>query len=179
MNSSAEREKIGQAAGLFVNLAIDELADERGVHAETVIAGVARMAGTFLFRSFGFQLPDAKPGQPVLSEAANERGPRLVGILSTVLADAAINADLNKVDDASRQGHEPLQGFLATQTRLEPLFNKARKDLDLSYEQAAEASVLASAMLIQQTTEIVDPNVSFDLAVFSIVEGSKTQPAAT
>ena len=177
MHDKSENEKVGQAAREFVNIAIEELSDERGVHAETVIAGVARMAGTFLFRSFGFQLKDAKPGQAVLSEQANEQGPRLVNIAATVLTDAGVELDPNSVSDDSTKGHEPLFDFLITQQRLEPKFDNVRNKLGLSLPQAADAGALASAMLIHQTSQVLDSNVAFEIAVYSFIEGSKTIPA--
>ena len=70
------------AAQEFANTVVAELRTDKGVHAETAVASVARMAGTFLFRSFGFQLPDVEPGGVVLSEQANEAGPRLIQILA-------------------------------------------------------------------------------------------------
>jgi hypothetical protein len=177
MTDQGEAEKVGQAAREFVNLAINKLSNERGVHAETAIAAVARMAGTFLFRSFGFQLPDAKPGQAVLSEKANEQGPRLVNIAATVLKDAGVHLDSNKVTDDSMSGHEPLLSFLDSQKLLETDFNAVRERLGLSLVQAADAGALASAMLIDQTSQVLDSNVAFQLAVFSFIEGSKTIPA--
>ena len=177
MLQQPEAEKVGQAAREFVDLTIEHLSDERGVHAETVIAGVARMAGTFLFRSFGFELPDAKPGQAVLSEQANEQGPRLVNIAATVLTDAGVKLDPGAINDDLMKGHEPLLDFLATQQRLEPPFNTVREKLDLSQTQAADACALATAMLIHQTLNVLDPNVAFQLAVYSFIEGSKTIPA--
>jgi hypothetical protein len=172
-----EAETVGQAAREFVGIAIDKLSNEKGVHAETAIAAVARMAGTFLFRSFGFELPDAEPGQAVLSEHANEQGPRLVNIAATVLEDAGVALDFNKVTDGSKNGHEPLLSFLGTQKLLEPHFNTVRVNLGLSLTQAAEAGALAVAMLIDQTAQVLDPSVAFDLAVFSFIEGSKTMPS--
>lgn len=177
MEAPNDAEKIGQAAREFVSLAINKLNNEKGVHAETAIAAVARMAGTFLFRSFGFQLPDAKPGQPVFSEQANEQGPRLVDLAATVLQDSGISVDIDKVADGPESGHEPLLGFLETQKLLEPDFNAVRERLGLSLQQAADAGTLAAAMLIGQTRQVLDSNIAFGVAVFSFVEGTKTLPA--
>jgi hypothetical protein len=177
MTDQDEAEKVGQAAREFVQLAIDKLATEKGVHAETAIAAVARMAGIFLFRSFGFQLTDVEPGQAVLSEQANEQGPRLVNIAATVLKDAGVDLDSNKVTDDSMSGHEPLLSFLDLQKLLEPDFNSVREKLGLSLTQAADDGALAAAMLIDQTSQVLDPNVAFEIAVFSFIEGSKTIPA--
>ena len=168
---------MGQAAREFVDIVVDQLADERGIHAETAVVAVARMAGTFLFRSFGFQLPDSKPGQTVLSEQANEKGPRLVNIAATVLSDAGVKLDSNAVTDDLMKGHEPLLDFLNTQQRLEPKFNQVREKIGLSLTEAADAGALATAMLIQQTSQVLDSNVAFQLAVYSFIEGSKTIPA--
>jgi hypothetical protein len=177
MNDQDEAEKVGRVAREFVDIAIDKLGNEKGVHAETVIAAVARMAGTFLFRSFGFELPDIGPGQAVLSEKANEQGRRLINIATTVLEDAGVALDFNKVTDESRSGHEPLLTFLDTQKLFEPHFNTVREKFGLSLSQAADAGALATAMLIAQTAQVLDSNVAFDLAVFSFIEGSKTMPS--
>jgi hypothetical protein len=177
MTDQVDAQKVGQAAREFVGLAINKLSNEKGVHAETAIAAVARMAGTFLFRSFGFQLPDAKPGQAVLSEQANEQGPRLVNIAATVLSDSGIKLDPSAVSNDSMTGHEPLLSFLDSQKLLEPEFNAVREKLGLSLTQAADAGALAAAMLIDQTAKVLDSNVAFELAVFSFIEGSKTLPA--
>jgi hypothetical protein len=177
MTDRSDAEKIGHAAREFVDLAISKLNNEKGVHAETAIAAVGRMAGTFLFRSFGFQLPNAKPGQAVLSEQANERGLRLVNIAATVLSDSGIKLNPNEVSNDSMTGHEPLLSFLDSQKLLEPDFNAVREKLGLSLVQAADAGALAAAMLIDQTAQVLDSNVAFELAVFSFIEGSKTVPA--
>lgn len=79
------------AAQQLVGLAIEALKNERGVHAETAIAGVARMAGTFLFRSFEFPLASVQPGQAVLFDTANEQGPKLIQALSSVLAHIGVD----------------------------------------------------------------------------------------
>jgi hypothetical protein len=177
MRDEIDPQRLAEAAREFSQIAIESLADEHGVHAETVIAGTARMAGTLLFRSFGFSLPDAKPGQPVLSELANERGPRLLNIIGAALSGVGIDPDLSKVTDESRSDHKPLMEFLDTQKRLEPPFNDVRQKLNLTLPQSAEAAALTTAMLIQQTGEVLDSNVAFDIAVYGLIEGTKTLPA--
>lgn len=173
MSEQIETEKLFQAARAFVAIAIQKLATERGVHAETAVAGVARMAGTFLFRSFGFTLPDLKPGQPTLSEQANERGPRLVDITTTLLKSAGINIELN---DNDQSGHEPQFSFLDSQRLLEPAFNAVRESSGLTLVQGADAAAVATALLIQQTAAVLDPSVAFSIAVYGFIEGSKTAP---
>jgi hypothetical protein len=74
MSSLSQQQKA--AAETFVRVVIDALKTDKGVHAETAVAAMARMAGTFLFRSFAFPPSDITPGQAVLSDMANDQGPR-------------------------------------------------------------------------------------------------------
>lgn len=94
-----------QAAQQFVDQVIAALKNDRGVHAETTIAATARMAGTFLFRSFAFPLSSVAPGQAVFSDAANEQGPKLVQILGSVLAYLGVNLDQSKLGEKQTPEH--------------------------------------------------------------------------
>lgn len=160
----------------FVGLAIEALTFEGRVHAETAIAGTARMAGTFLFRSFGFPLDSVQPGQAVLSDAANEQGPRLVQVLGHALAHLGVVLDKAKLGTGSGPEHRPQLDFLATQKRLEPGFLRAMEASGLSYVQAAESAAIATAIVIKQCVPVLDPNLAFGMAVYGFVEGSKTAP---
>ena len=165
------------AAERFANSAVELLGDERGVHAETVIAATARMAGTFLFRSFRFEIEGAKPGQAVLSEQANEHGPRLVNILSGVLQQMGIRLDQSRLDQPEDPENGPRQAFLETQKLLEPTFDSIREDSGLSQSEAADSAAIATAIIIQQCAEVLDPSIAFGIAVYGFIEGSKTCPA--
>ncbi len=63
-----------------------------------------------------------------------------MNIAATVLKDAGIVVDFNKVADDSMSGHEPLLSFLDSQKLLEPDFNAVRERLGLSLVQAADAA---------------------------------------
>ena len=165
------------AAERFADAAIRLLQDERGVHAETVIAGTARMAGTFLFRSFNFPLDDATPGQPVLSEQSNDQGSRLMQILGGVLEQMRIAVNQEVIVQPTSPDHEPLLDFLETQSRMEPEFVVVRERFDLSLGEAADAAAIATAMLIRQCDEVLDPSIAFGIALYGFVEGTKTYPA--
>lgn len=164
------------AAQQFVGLAIEALKSEGGVHAETAIAGTARMAGTFLFRSFTFPLASVQPGQAVLSDAANEQGPKLIQALGNVLAHVGVTLDKSKLGANKDPEHQPQLDFLATQRRLDPGFSRAMHALGLSYLQAAESAAIATAILIKQCVPVLDPNLAFGIAAYGFVEGSKTAP---
>ena len=165
------------AAQQFVDLALEALKDERGVHAETAVAGIARMAGTFLFRSFAFPLPSLQPGQAELSDVANEQGPKLMQILGGVLAHIGGELDASRLGVNRDPAHQPQLDFLSTQKRLEPPFSKTMQAFHLSCVQAAESAAMATAFLIKRCVPLLDPNIAFNIALYGFVEGSKTAPA--
>jgi hypothetical protein len=167
-----------QAAQQFVRITTETLKTERGVHAETAIAGAARMAGTFLFRSFNFSLEGAKPGQPVLSDQANEQGLRLIQILGSVLEHVGVELDKDKLGKTPVPENRPLLGFLETQKHLEPKYSTIKLRLGLSLQDAADSAAAATALIIQQSLPVLDPNVAFGIAVYGFIEGSKTVPEA-
>ncbi|GAB2534180.1 hypothetical protein GCM10027065_02180 [Rhodanobacter koreensis] len=165
-----------EAAQQFVGLVVTALNNDKGVHAETAIAATARMAGTFLFRSFAFSLSSVTPGQAVLSDVANEQGPRLVQILGNVLAHVGIELDSSKLVPNKDPAHQPQLDFLSTQRQLEPVFLRTQEALNLSYVEAAQAAAIATALLIQKCVPVLEPHLAFGIAAYGFVEGSKTAP---
>src|SRR5437868_3321885 len=84
--------------------------EKRELNIADAIATCARLAGSLLFRSFDFQITDAKPGSVMLSENANIKGPQLVNITHTVLQNFGIKIDNQKMN--SSPGEETKINFL-------------------------------------------------------------------
>lgn len=164
------------AAQAFANATIAALQTDRGVHAETAIAATARMAGTFLFRSFDFPAQDLVPGHAVLSDVANEQGPPLVQLLGGVLSELGVELDAERFGEDIDPGNSPHREFLDTQKMLEPGYLAISRQHDLSGREAAIAGVIASAFLIHQCAQVLDPNIAFGVAVYGLIEGAKTAP---
>jgi hypothetical protein len=173
--ASIKQEQV-DAAEEFVSAAVDALKTEHGVHVETAVAGIARMAGTFLFRSFDFTTSGIMPGQTVLSGNANEEGPRLVQLMGGVLAHIGVALDDGKLGGAPEPEHMPTLEFLETQKRLEPAFQAIRERHGLSLQEAADAGAVATALMIKRCGQALDPHIAFAVAVYGFIEGSKTAP---
>ncbi|HCT40904.1 MAG TPA: hypothetical protein DF427_06985 [Moraxellaceae bacterium] len=161
------------AAPVFAETALRLMPD---LQAETVVAGCARMAGTFLFRSFAHALNDVQPGAVLLSQVATESGPNLIGLLSSALARLGINIDAASVDIETANAGKPQLEFLASQRLLEPEFATIRERFGLTYEEAAYAAAVGTAILIRHAEKKLTPHAAFGLAVYSFIEGSKTAP---
>lgn len=176
MTDSSTRAVVAQA---FAKAAFDALATDGKVQATSVIAAVARMAGTYYFRSFGYAGMQLQPGQAVLSDEANAKGPELMHLAHEVLArlgvrlpDAEVRAALEKPAGA----HVPVLDFAYTQPRLERAFAPIKAQHGLSSVEAGKAAACAVALLIYNSQAVVPPALAFGLAVYGFVEGTKTAP---
>ncbi len=165
-----------EAASQFADATVDGIKTDLGVHAETAVAAAARMAGTFLFRSFGFALGDVQPGQAVFSDKGNEQGPVLVSIMGAILTQLGISPGEKTHGDESPSQLRPNQDFLSTQRSLEPNFLSIAEQHGLSGQSAAYAAAAATAILIQRASKVLDPREAFDIAVYGFIEGTKTAP---
>jgi hypothetical protein len=101
-------EEQNRAAGDFVDLIAGQLGAGRAIHPETAIAASARISGSLLLRSFGFDLESQEPGTVLLSNEANEKGPNLVNLLGALLAKNKVELNSTKLGGASvHRGAEP------------------------------------------------------------------------
>lgn len=165
-----------RAADRYVDIIVKSLKTEKGVHSETAISAAARMAGTFLFRSFNFPLKDVQPGSAVLSDAANDHGPSLIQTLGAGLSVLKLKLDSSKLSGEVPRENQPHISVNETQSRVEAQLRQVSAELKLTPEQSAHACALAAARLIQMSAGVLDPHVGFSVAAHGFVEGSKTAP---
>lgn len=170
------KQQQSDAAQEFVDTTLRALQTERGIHAETAVAALARMAGTFLFRSFGNPIGDFQPGQILVTEKTDQYGPNLVYVLGSVLSHLGVSIGTVKLGEPLNPDNRPLQSFLETQRLLEPALMAVGARHNLSLLAAAEAGAVATALLIQQSAGVLDPNIAFSIAVNGFIEGTKTAP---
>lgn len=137
------------------------------------ISGTARLAGSFLFRSFDFKIEDAKPGTVMLSEEANIKGPQLVNITHAVLQNFGIQIDSSKMTNGNQNHAE--SNFLDVIGKVQGPASDIMKKRALSFEQMAQSAAIATAYIIQQSSNIA-PEQGFELAIYHYIEGSKTYP---
>ena len=165
-----------KASKIIAHVIINDLATERGAHAETCVTAAARMGGTLLFRTFGLPTANMTVGAPILSDIANERGPLLVEVMKSGLAGLGIVVDESKVSAGPTPDHGPLISIIETQQKLDDKIAEIAAIHGLYGDTAARACALAAALLISQTRSMLDPSISFGLAVYGFVEGTKTNP---
>lgn len=164
------------AADEVVDVIFATLRSRNGVHSETAIAAAARLAGTFLFRSFEFSDIDLEPGSVILSNEANNQGPLLIRTLGEELDALRVPLDPSELDKDVPKHNRPLLSVIETQKRLEHDFRDVASKYDLNDIEAAHACALAAARLIHMSVGILDPHIGYSLAVYGFIEGTKTIP---
>ena len=164
------------AAQELATAAIVALKSEAGIHPGSVVAATARMAGTYLFRSFKLSLPEIQPGQVVLSQSADAHGPILIETSARLLSRMGISLDPSKAGAQVDPEHQPAFTFLETQRLLEPAFSLIRMRAGFDDEQAAYATAAATSLLILHCRKLLDPHVGFNIAALGFIEGTKIAP---
>lgn len=164
------------AAQEFANATVAALKVKDGIDPETVVAATARMAGTYLFRSFALKLAGVMPGMPVLSAEANQQSSILIQIAGSVLSKIGIKLDDAYAGKALDAKHKPMLEFLDTQKKLESAYEPIKAKFGLSTSEAAQAAAVAAALLIRHCAKVLNPNIAFGIAVYGFIEGSKTAP---
>jgi len=165
------------AAGEMVDIFAQKLGRGRAVHPETAIAAGARMAGTMLFRSFGFDTSKMPVGAAVLSEQANVQGPELMGIVGTMLQHYGLTPDVEKLK-AGNRGEAPKLTVNEMQALLEADLTQVRVKHGLDLVDGARACALAVAFLIRECAPGIGAEVGFNVATYGFIEGTKTVPIA-
>jgi hypothetical protein len=145
----------------------------REIDTTEAISSTARLAGSFLFRSFGFKINDAKPGTVMLSEEANKKGPQLVNITHAVLQNFAIQIDNSKMSGGNQK--QATTNFVDLIAKIQTPALEIMKINDLNYEQMAQSAAIATAFIIQQSNNIT-PEEGFGTAIYHYIEGTKTFP---
>ncbi len=168
-----------KAAGELVDLVANKLGSGRAVHAETAIASTARLAGSFLFRSFGLSVPDAQPGTLVLSNEANEEGPQLINIMSAMLHHFGVRVNQKMLSGkASERGGAAELSVVESLAMLQNDAMHIVKANGLGLKEAAQAAAVATAFVVKECSRNLGAEVSFNIATFGFIEGSKTVPPA-
>ncbi len=145
----------------------------REIDTTEAISSIARLAGSFLFRSFGFKINDAKPGTAILSEEANIKGPQLVNITYAVIQNFGIQIDNNKMSNGNQKYAE--SNFVDVIGKMQVPALEIMKKNGLNYEQMSQCAAIATAFIIQQSNNII-PEEGLGTAIYHFIEGSKTNP---
>ncbi len=165
-----------KASTEFTQAVISELTTQHGVHAETAISAASRMAGTFVLRSCGLPLSNFTPGTPIFADAIDEEGQQVLRTVDDALAALNVVLDEEKLDYDVPAANSPRMELAEVQMLLAAAFRTILDKYHLTENEGAHAAAVSTAVLIQRCSGVLDPHLGYALAVFGMVEGSKTVP---
>lgn len=171
-----EKHKALIAAADFFNQSARKLLTIDGrLHAETLIASVARMAGSLMYRSFDFD-ETIEPGAAVLSDQANIHGPKLVNIMFATLQQLGNTVGQDDLDSGYVSSKFSHLTFRASHDRLAPCFLKYCDLAPIALHDAAMGAAIATGILVHDCREVLPVDKGGAIAVYGFVEGTKTAP---
>jgi hypothetical protein len=147
-------------------------------HPETSLSASAWLAGTSLFRSFGFKL-DCAPGTVILSEVANQKGPILSNIFMYSLEKGGVKLKPGDVVYKFSEEHKPRKTILEIQEQFQDSYNEIMKKNGFEFEGAARMGAMVCAMMVNFhciSNHDLDPKLAVGLVLMGFVEGTKTCP---
>jgi hypothetical protein len=171
-------QRISECGRAVATATLPAMANSGNVHMQTMIAAVARMAGVYMFRSFGLKPDHVQPGQVILVEQAGPSAVMLIQICANVLKELGSVTDAEPPLPLSDPQYAAQLDFLATQGILEPVLNLAQVQYALDNRQMAQATAIGTALLVHALREHLNPQLGFGVACLAMTEGCRTLPAA-
>lgn len=173
--SNAQHKALLEAADFYNQTARKLLTIDGRLHAETLIASVARMAGSMMYRSFNFEQA-IEPGTAVLSEQANIHGPKLMNVMFATLQQLGNKVGQENLDSEYASAKFSQLTFKESHDRLAPFFLKYCEVAPMSLHDAALGAAIATGILVHDCREVLSAEKGSAIAVYGFVEGTKTAP---
>ena len=147
-------------------------------HPGTSLSAAAWLAGTSLYRSFGYQ-HNIAPGTVILSDIANEKGPILTGIFMYFLDKDGIKLKQGEVILKFTEEQKPRKNILEIQERCQDSYNEIMRKNGFDYLEAAKVGAIICAMMVNFhciSHHDLEPKLAAGLVLMGFVEGTKTCP---
>lgn len=150
----------------------------QGSHPGTVLSAAAWLAGTSLYRSFGYT-QNPEPGTVMLSEKANRAFPKLLDLFTYYISKGGTPIKPEHFILEIPDAFKPTKTILQIQEAHQDEYNAIMKKHNLDYLDGARAGIIACAMLFNyhcMKRQDLDPRLGAGIISMGIVTGAKTAP---
>jgi hypothetical protein len=146
-------------------------------HAGTVLAVVARLGGTSLYRSLNSG-KDVTPGVVVLSEEADRIWPQLMNLFASYCKQRGIDVTAKPMVTQFPEKDTPLLTVDQVLQEYQDQYYEVMKKHGLDYMNAARAGMIVCSIIFEyhNKSKDIDPYVAAGIVAMGIVEGAKTAP---
>ena len=172
-----ELEQLDQASAELINLIIEGLRNENGMHLPTAIAAPSTLAGLALLRATGVDLSTMTPGTPVLVDAVNNGGTDLVGFMSMMSQMIGIDPDSGWNDPVPPE-YASLLPLVELEARFEQPFLALAGRLATPEQFLPHLAALAAVKLVVLGRDALSPDIGKAIVLSHVVEACKTVPHA-
>jgi hypothetical protein len=169
-----------QEAAVEVLALLDKKLDKAiGEHPETALHAAAWLAGTSLYRSFGYTNEPA-PGTIMLSEVANQEWPKLMKVFLSLIEKDGIKLEPDDLLLEFSAEQRPKKSILEIQQEFQDEYNEIMRKHGFDYAEGGKAGAVVCAMLVKAyciRRKDLDPALAAGVVEMGFIEGAKTVPA--
>ncbi len=169
-------DQLNACSSALVNLVLDGLKTERGVHIETALWAIGSLAGLAMLRDTGIDLSALPTGQVVLVDAVNDLGSQLMGQLGEFCKASGIDPNTGWIDDLSPD-HQSHFSTAELNAKFEPLAIASCEANSIPSSSRAMVTGLAAIRLLHMGAQSLNPEVGKALLINAIQTGAKTVPS--
>jgi len=176
--SPALQKNRAEAAAEVLKIFDRDFRTPQGIHPGTVLSAAAWLAGTSLYRSFGYT-QNPEPGTVMLSEKANQWFPRLLDLLTYYTSKGGTQIKPEQFILETPDAFKPLKTILQIQEAHQEEYNAIMKKHSLDYLDGARAGIIVCSMLFNYhcvKRQDLDPRLGAGIISMGVVTGAKTAP---
>ena len=148
-------------------------------HPPTVLFAGAWLAGTSLYRSFGYA-DTADPGTIILSDQANEEWPKLMNVyLYAVMEKSRIPVNPQEMILEIPQEYKAKKDILKIQELFQDTYHQIMRKHGFDYVGGAQVGAFICAIITETHClhrKDLDPKLAVGIVSMGFVEGAKTCP---
>jgi hypothetical protein len=147
-------------------------------HPASVLYAGAWLAGTSLYRTFGYT-HNADPGTVILSDIANEEWPKLANLYMYIIQKDGIKLNPEDLIIDIPIEHKPKKDILQIQELFQEQYNQIMKKYGFDFLEGAQVGAFICGILTNFhciANKDLEPRLAAGIVSMGFVEGAKTNP---
>jgi hypothetical protein len=167
---------LNKAANAFLKNLGPKFTSTKKGHIETDIAAASSLAGLMILRASRVDLSNLEPGAIILADL-EESQDDVQAFMAKIVRKVRLDPHGGWADQIS-ESHQSMYSAIEMTQRLEEPFIRACQEAELPSDCYPYVAALAAVKLISagQAMHLINQNVGKSLALYYLIEGSKTVP---
>lgn len=149
------------------------------VNLPSMIAGCARLSGSYMIGTLGLNLAQIPEGQAVLHASAEAATSTLISFCASILGSLGSKVPVNPPADLGELRANIQMDYVKTQSLLRAAIAPLQAQFELTSAQMAKAAAGATAILVHQFAKYMEAGSGFGIAVYGFTEGVRTAPGTS